>query len=1109
MPPVAQSLVSLCRDRLLALLLLILLPLAPVVITGCSNSPDPSPVTSSEDDDENPDDDDPEVIAADIALRLLDGTVTDKQGNLLDGATVSAALLDSDLNALLEMSTTTDAGGGYLFSIPTGLEGEVTTVVVSVSKPGFSSVDYDAVVAADDVRVTVNGSLEQSASVSIKRADLEALAIAADGGVPVLKLSVFSNAAGNRRIATGDAQAMDGEDSDFELEIPVAAIDEDAEVINFSVSSHDSTDEDDIQSYSGGFEAKGDETGGDTVDFENDGGDGETRDLISTAFFNVEITDQDGNPLQSSEAMASDGLGSTMRYSFNYNYHAKTFHTDADTSIEGLQFAFYGKSLRYEPYWTYIGNGTLVYYSGGQYLVAGAAQGVTIGDSGAVTFNSSLVNQYRMYFQVTVANWRSWMSHLNVDRMSSGLPSATTVCLTGQILDSESNRFNGKAYLSSPDGASFDIDVVNGAYRVSRVIASASAASVASWGNLWFLNPVSGNKQYIKLTDIYSNSSFATSASSCNSLQAVIYPAVELCTVYGQIDVAGVSPENQLVSAVSTLDQRRYSGLSDSSGNYSLSVPCGYDYDISAMGLTGEIRDADEYQYPLRIDFVVTNAPPTLMLFTPIGQKLVGDQVSIKIIASDPEDDVLSYTIAACNLGDADTCNASVSGNILTVDASDAGSYSVTLTATDGVNSVQQTSMFDVIMPTEQFAPDVFGFSANGNFVANGGNIDLVEGQTVSISVNARDRNGDAMSYEWTDGSTICSQSACDWVMENVGNTSIELVITDDSDAQLTTETSLQLSVSADTPPTAKIYLGSEFVEAVDGVNSQALLVSLAASDDLTTLADLTIVWTLTLDDAVVDLSSYLSSSTSLSFPIGTLAEGDYSLSVAVTELTAAGVAGATTTADASFSVVADLPPVISTTASASTIYGTVSGGAEEDLVISAEWSDDEVLPTDAISWTVPDSLSATITDTQVTIPAASLKPGQYNLSVTVTDSAGQTSTATRTVVVLTDEVPVISSLQATPAAQIDNGEGAGTENVQVSFTATDDLGDVSVASWSVTPQAAYTENSSGISFTATDLAVASYSVVLTVSDERGQTTSASTTFEVIERDGNVEVIIE
>lgn len=1123
-------------------LLFILLVSGLLGTAGCgSSSRSDNPEVQNPTEDSTTDDlvtDGPveEPAATDIALRIIQGNVSDPAQVALADANVLIALLDDQQQALLEMSVYTDESGDYLAQIPSGLSGNLTRLIVSVSKDGFSGTDYEVDADATASMLTVNGVLAQAYTTSIKREDLETLAFASDG-VPILRLALFGDSNGNKRLATGDVMPSDGEEEEFALEMPVADIDEDAEVINVSISTFDSTDETDLDSYSGDFEAIGEETDAEGVDLTTEATSTTTTDLLSTAFFNVDLTDQNGDPLQSSEVTASDGVGSTMYYSFNYSYHAATLYTDSSLTQEGVQFPFYARRSTYYP-WQFVGNGTLVYRSGSQYRVAGADQGIAIDGAGNITFDYNKLRNYRIYFQVKVVNWSYWMRHLNVDRIIANLPTPARYCFAGDIFYAGGSAYTGSLRFKSPDNSYFYAYARNGSYRIYRNVANVkSPESLTGWNYLRAYNYKARRSEYLSPEDIgladgttslsYSNSLSGTV--ECNQLADITLYNPYSCQVEGTL--TGPDGETPMAGEAVIVQQqntgRRYTAITNSNGEYQVEVACGSSYTVNALGQQETLTHITADQSPFVLDLSVDNSPPVLVLFAATGTQEVGDTLSVKIVVSDPDDDAVALAISQCSMttdtGNQSTCAASLGNKLVTLTPTEAGEYAVAVTASDEYFSVVQQVKFKVIMPEQQYAPEVFGFDVNGSFVENGGFISLVEGQTITASVSARDRNGDAISYAWSYGSSSCTQSACDIELTEEGSQLVDVTLTDDSDTVLSTDASFSIDVTADQAPEVTNFYASSstgYYPAQNGVNRGYVIYRAWFADDLTAGSNLAVSWDLKLDGNSVSLASAYQYRTSnhngaysyLYLRPGQLATGDYTLDVSVTDQTVSGANGQTTVHTDNFAIVEDVPPVVSVWSSPSLLYAS-NTAAFSDVIVTMYANDDNGVP--EMDLVLPDGM----TSTEVSINSANYKriridrsellPGSYEIQAVATDTEGQVTTVTRVIEVILDAAPEINSLAASPTTLIDNGEGASASAVTVTYSASDDRGAAYLQSWSVSPVAQYSRSGSSITFAAGALGVGQYTVTATVRDNVGQQTSKSVQVDVVERDGNVEIIIE
>lgn len=122
-----------------------------------------------------------------------------------------------------------------------------------------------------------------------------------------------------------------------------------------------------------------------------------------------------------------------------------------------------------------------------------------------------------------------------------------------------------------------------------------------------------------------------------------------------------------------------------------------------------------------------------------------GDTVAITARANDPDDDVLTYTWKASG--------GAISGSdeSATLDTSglEAGNYEVLVQVSDGDNIA--SCSVDITVEKRKMPPSI---QCNPSTVA------VTEGQSVTLTAQASDPNGDALTYSWAvDGATVSNNS--------------------------------------------------------------------------------------------------------------------------------------------------------------------------------------------------------------------------------------------------------------------------------------------------------------------------------------------------------------
>lgn len=1103
--------------------------------------PDPDPVDDSVDPDPDPVDD-PVDPDPEIHLKMVEGQVTDSTGTPLAATNVAITLKSDDDTELMSLNAESDDNGNYQILIPSVLTETPVALESAFKKDGFSAGDYYTELE-DNVVARVDATLAQAYSVSIKREDLENLAFSADG-VPTLRISLLSNTEGQKRIVVGEALAADDEVTELSLDLPTDQIDSETEVINAEIATFDSGDPDQLASYPGEFSAQGDVSTGEGqegVDYTRDDSSGESNDLVSTTFFDVNLTDQDGNALEADADQASasaTSYPSLMRYASPSVY--KRIYSDVDPSNDGIQFPFFVKRNSRSK-WQYVGNGTLVDRSGTPVGPDHATYPVGIDADGSVNFPDGA--NYRLYFKIEITRWNSWIRYINVDYYTlnmGGSQQPVNMCFTGTVEYGGGDAYEGTMYFRSPDYGYYRVRIANGKFEFNRSISPryADPLDINSWSN-WSGRMYGKNYrrsyrrtwyswwsrrtysywytpwEHHQLNTAFTSDTLVSADNGCNEIQiTMVNPAhcVVDGYVYAEDGTTPLSGEIVSISAGSATE----SVLTNANGYYRKAAWCDADYTVSAVSKVGEFT-VNAQNSPYTQSFVDDNRDPIVALFIESRPVLYqGDETTVEWFTSDPEGDSLSVNISHCE-SDTTDCGITVDGNRATLSFAEAGTYDFELSVSDSRNTVIKETTFDVEVPDANRAPGIRGFNVGSQFVEPGGVASVVQNSDVDVSVVAVDSNGDVMTYSWTDLDD-CTTATCLLSFSSLDDYILEVTVADEreGDDGLSSSGTLVVTVVEDLPPTVEIQLSDANFIAMNNVNIVPVVATLSAIDDLTSAENFDITWSLSKDDSDItdQITDYFFSDFNMSIPPGAMGQGDYELSVDVTEQLANGDPGQTVTATASFHIVDDLPPSIELRTAANELYGTSSGGTESNVQFTAAASDNESSPT--ITWDVPSPLQFTRSGNTLQILAASLVPGSYTISATATDSTGQAVTVERTIEVMTDEVPVIDSLTVTPESQIADVDGQNVLAITATVEASDDLSTPTVSNWtvssavnSVSRAVNFTNSGSSISMAAGDVAAGTYTATATVADHRGQTSSDSVSFEVIERDGNIEIIIE
>ncbi|MFH1964774.1 MAG: PKD domain-containing protein [Acidobacteriota bacterium] len=188
-----------------------------------------------------------------------------------------------------------------------------------------------------------------------------------------------------------------------------------------------------------------------------------------------------------------------------------------------------------------------------------------------------------------------------------------------------------------------------------------------------------------------------------------------------------------------------------------------------------------------------------------------GDTVRITAKASDPDDETLTYTWKASG--------GTISGDdaVATLDTSglEAGNYEVVVQVTDGDNVASCSA--DITVEKRKMPPTI---------VCNPSTVAVTELQSVVLTAQASDPNGDALTYGWeVDGSSVSNNSPefeFGTAGRNIGNHTVKVTVTDVDDMSASCEFAVTINRRPNTPPTVELTLDKNEAFAGQMVNATA-----------------------------------------------------------------------------------------------------------------------------------------------------------------------------------------------------------------------------------------------------------------------------------------------
>ncbi|OGV57129.1 MAG: hypothetical protein A2X45_21005 [Lentisphaerae bacterium GWF2_50_93] len=407
--------------------------------------------------------------------------------------------------------------------------------------------------------------------------------------------------------------------------------------------------------------------------------------------------------------------------------------------------------------------------------------------------------------------------------------------------------------------------------------------------------------------------------------------------------------------------------------------------------------------------------------------------------STDSDGTIASY---AWNFGDSTTGTGVSPTHVY----ASAGTYTVTLTVTDNLGATGTATTTATISQAANVLP----------VARAGGPYTGTAGQAVSLSgATSTDSDGTIASYAWNFGdSTTGTGATTTHAYAAAGTYTVSLTVTDNRGGTNTATTTATIAQAANVLPVARA--GGPYT----GTAGQAVSLSGATSTD----SDGTIAsyaWNFG------DSTTGTGATTTHSYA----AAGTYTVSLTVTD-NRGGTNTATTTA--TIAQAANVLPV-------ARAGGPYTGTAGQAVSLSGATSTDSDGTIASYAWNFGDSTTGTGATTTHSYAAA----GTYTVSLTVTDNRGGTNTATTT-------ATIAQAANVLPVAR-PGGPYTGTSGQAVSLsgaTSTDSDGTIASYAWN------FGDSTTGTGATTTHsyAAAGTYTVSLTVTDNRGGTNTAATT---------------
>jgi predicted secreted protein len=455
------------------------------------------------------------------------------------------------------------------------------------------------------------------------------------------------------------------------------------------------------------------------------------------------------------------------------------------------------------------------------------------------------------------------------------------------------------------------------------------------------------------------------------------------------------------------------------------------------------------------------NEPPTIDDISVEPETLEPEGTStITVTASDPNPDELTYSFEATN----GFSFASTDGNTGELSAPDSfgttGSVTIVVTDEDGATARERLTVATVT----NTAPNINGVTAAPSTLQPGGE--------ATVIVSAADAESDQLNYQWS--------SPMGWNIDDPSAAEITVTAPDTYDASAILDVTVSddrgfeatASISLSTIPNNGPVISSVTASPQSVARGGNITLNVSAGDP--NGDPLSYQWSApqnwTLDDATIAQP--------------TLTAPESPGETATVEVTVTDSEGVQANGSVVVSTRPNVAPVISSLLPANS---NLSRGGSTAVTVSASDPDGEML---SYSWSIGNSnWSYTGSGDEITLNAPDTASSSTMVTVTVTDSAGATTSSTVIVNTVPNGSPTVSSIypKNNPIAR-----GGSTDIV---VNASDPNGDTLSYSWSTNDPSNWTINGNGdtVTLSAPDTPSASTLVTVTVSDDLGASTSATT----------------
>ncbi|NGO00145.1 hypothetical protein G5S52_21705 [Grimontia sp. S25] len=986
------------------------------ILVGCGGSGDDSPNTSTPNvetpETGTPDTGNPSPQAT--LLQAVSGTLTTPDYQAIPNADVSISIVDKAGTPLFLQSSTTDSDGVFEAQLPTFENASsATSVIVSYNKAGFTSGERLFAIDESSVAIAADAIISPVVVQSFKKQDLQIVASSSDK--QSVTFSLVKDGDGRKAIRAGTPLAMSETESDLKIDLPIEAIGDDVEALTVEMAHFDSADITDIQSFPGDFVGYGEtENQGVGTNFSVDNSQEDPYRLISTTFAQISITDQNGDLLPISERLAASGDTPTVQAYVSPEAY-RTITEDVALDIAGIQVPIY--IYRYSK-WEFVGNGTLTDSLGDP--LDGQLTG-TLPD-----YLASLPDSVYVSIPVTSAN--EWVQWINLDWPVFAEPTQT--CVTGKLSYERGEAYTRDVALTLPDGGTQWLYADNnGNVSASFQAIEGDSANYNVYAYNYFTRAGENYQPNVSTTG-ECDVNIDVSHELMNPFQ---------CSITGSI----VEPDGTTPIANTWIQTRsagtRLYAVSDKNGEFSLSSNCEGNVTLSLLDqvetitLPEGLQPGDVYN---GITIVRENSAPRISAWKSSSNSLrVSDEGKFSYYISDGDGDDFTYQITCTN-----ACSITDNGGeYSTVRFAAEGKHTVTITAEDEYGKAASKALVFDVKPNGNVAPEIVGFDVNGQRYAPGNALNVVEGVDLAIDVVAIDMQGDSINYAWENlPQGNCAEARCEYPSVAAGNIELSVTATDDNATPKSSEANLIISVNPNQAPEVLVSPSSTEVLTANGFTQEEWRIRAIVRDDQDPSPTLTWAF-VNSSEAESEAFTILDSHQAALVEGMSIETGEYTVTVTATDNL-----GETTQVQTVLVVTEDEPPVVELLASDLVVEMTDKGEGAKDITFEATFSDDRTSEDSLeVSWSATNNLPLEISEDAQTaiLRKESLIAGVTDITISVTDALGQTTSKTVTIdVIVTEDVAPEVSLSASHSV-VDIAEyGQGAHDVVFTAQFSDDM---------------------------------------------------------------------